>query len=170
MKLYRISKMLIALLCFLVSLPIFGATNQEGVPQIQSSPNPAAPVPTEAHRLALETAGAFTKDGFRIRDSEWAFSLAKTTPVFLKVTLFAGNHYRFVVATASSGAKICLSIYDIFGHIVKSEQFRDSVDHSGSSPAAGIAPELSGLYFIAIELVEAPTNLPLDCSLVSAYK
>ena len=50
MKLYRILKMLIALLCFLVNLPIFAATNQEGVPQIQSSPNPAAPVPTEAHR------------------------------------------------------------------------------------------------------------------------
>ena len=101
MKHHSLSMELIALLCFSVSFPMSGATNQEGMPQIQSAPNPAVPVPTEAHRLALETAGGFARDGFRIRDAEWAIVLAKGMTTVLKVTLFAGNHYRFVVATAT---------------------------------------------------------------------
>ena len=170
MKHHYLSMELIALLCFSVSFPMSGATNQEGMPQIQSAPNPAVPVPTEAHRLALETAGGFARDGFRIRDAEWAFVLAKGMTTFLKVTLFAGNHYRFVVATATPGAKIRLSIYDASGHILKSEQWQDSVDHSGGGSAAGIAPELSGPYFVGVELVDSPSNQPLEFSLVSVYK
>ena len=117
MKHHYLSMELIALLCFSVSFPMSGATNQEGMPQIQSAPNPAVPVPTEAHRLALETAGGFARDGFRIRDAEWAFVLAKGMTTFLKVT-----------------------------------------------------PELSGPYFVGVELVDSPSNQPLEFSLVSVYK
>ena len=73
--------------------------DQLAPPQPALAPNPAPPVPTEARRLALESAGAFSNDGFRIRDAEWPFTLTKAASAFLRVTLFEGNHYWFVVAT-----------------------------------------------------------------------
>jgi len=36
------------------------------------SSNRTAPIPTEARRMALEVAGAFQKEGFRIRDGDWS--------------------------------------------------------------------------------------------------
>ena len=65
-------------------------------------PRPVIPIPTEGRRLALEAAGAFCNDGFRIRDGEWSSSLTKEAPVFLQLTLFAGNRYWFVAATPSA--------------------------------------------------------------------
>ena len=132
--------------------------------------NPAIPIPTESRRLALETAGAFSNDGFRIRDAEWPLSLTKATPVFLQVTLFEGNRYWFVTGTPSPAAKIRVTLYNSLGYPVKSEQWQDSGEHGGSRAAIGFAPESSGSYFIGVELLEVPSNLPLDCSLVCAYK
>jgi hypothetical protein len=132
--------------------------------------NPASPVPTEARRMALESADAFTNDGFRVRDAEWPFSLNKATPAFLAVTLFNGNRYWFVTATPTPGVKLRVTIYDSSGHPVKSEQWQDTGEHGGSRAAAGIAPDTSGNYFVSVELLENPSDQQLDCSLVSAYK
>ena len=169
MKNHRSLFVLSVLILFSLAIPVSGATNQEITPQAQPPFNPASPVPTEARRLALETAGAFTNDGFRIRDAEWAFVLSKATPRFLHVTLFAGNHYWFVTATPSHGAKLRMTIFDTLGNPLKSEQWRDSAEYTGSRSAAGIAPEASGTYFVGVELMDS-SNQPLDCSLVSAYK
>ncbi len=170
MRNHRSLLVLLAPLLFSVTNPVSGATNQETVPQAQPSSNPAVPVPTEARRLALEAAGAFTNDGFRIRDAEWSFALAKATPLFLQVTLFAGNRYWFVTATPTLGVKLRLTLFDNSGNPLKSEQWQDSGEHGGSRTAAGIAANASGTYFIGVELLEAASNQPLDCSLVSAYK
>jgi len=120
--------------------------------------------------MALESADAFTNDGFRIRDSEWPFSLTKAAPAFLEVTLFSGNHYWFVTATPTAGVKLRVTLYDSSGHPMHSEQWQDSGEHGGSRAAAGIAPGESGNYFVGVDLPETPSDQPLDCSLVSAYK
>ena len=132
--------------------------------------NPSHPVPTEARRLALESAGAFTNEGFRIRDAEWAFTLNKGTKAFLQVTLFAGNHYWFVTASPNPGAKLRVTLYDRIGNPLKTQQWQEMGEHGGSRAAAGIAPERSGRYFVGVEILDAPNDLPLDCSLVIAYK
>jgi hypothetical protein len=132
--------------------------------------NPAAPIPTEARRLALDAAGAFTNDGFRIRDGEWSGMLMKGKPVFLNVTLFQGESYWFVGASPSSGATLRITIYDSTGKPLKSEQWKDAAQGAGARYAAGVAPLKSGRYFVGVELMENPGGLPVEFSLVYAYK
>lgn len=131
---------------------------------------PLAPIPSESRRLVMEMAGAFTKDGFKVRNADWAFTLEKKTPLFLRVTLFTGNHYWFAVASPGSGVTLQVTLYDTKGHPVKAEGWQDSGTHDGSRAASGIVPTQSGEYFVGVENLGNSTDLPLDCSLVMAYK
>ena len=136
--------------------------------------NRAAAIPSESRRLALETAGAFVNDGFRIRDGEWGGILAKGTPLLLQVTLFAGESYWFVAASPMRGGVIRVTLYDSSGKRMKGEQWKDEIKEGDLKPfarsAAGVAPEKSGTYFVAIELLESPDGSPSEFSLVYAYK
>lgn len=138
-----------------------------------ASVNPAGPVPTEARRLALETAGAFVNDGFRVRDGEWAVSLTKESPRFLQVTLFAGNRYWFVAATPTAGARMRVTVYDESGRPLKGELWQDQGASGGGGGfriAAGVAPERSGKYVVGVELLESSKDAQSDASLVYAFK
>jgi hypothetical protein len=132
--------------------------------------NPALPVPTEARRLALEAAGAFVNDGFRIRDGEWSGTLSKGTPAFLRVTLFQGESYWFVGASGTPGAVLRITMYDGAGKPIKTEQWKDGAQGGGARCAAGIAPGKSGKYFVGVELMGSPAGLPVEYSVVYAYK
>jgi len=132
--------------------------------------NRVAPVPTESRRLALETAGAFLNDGFRIRDGEWKGTLSKGVPLFLQVTLFAGEIYWFVAASPAQGGALRVTVYDSFGKAFKGEQWKDPNGDGGARSAAGVAPEKSGKYFVGVELLEQPNVPSADFSLVYAYK
>jgi hypothetical protein len=131
---------------------------------------PLPPIPSEARHLAMETAKVFTREGFKIRDDEWAFTIEKTNAQFLQLTLFSGNHYWFTVASPTAGANLRLTLYDAQGHPVKGEVWHHDEAQSGSLAAVGIVPERSGSYFVGVERLEKCSDLPLDCSLVMAYK
>jgi hypothetical protein len=135
-----------------------------------NSQNRAKSVPSEARRLALETAGAFVNDGFRIRDGEWNGTLTKGNPLFLQVTLFAGENYWFVAASPVRGGVIRVTLYDSAGKPVKGEQWKAPVEDAGAKSAAGVAPAKSGAYFVGVELLEQPDSASADFSLVYAYK
>jgi len=131
------------------------------------------PIPTESRRLALETAGAFENDGFRIRDVEWSGTLSKGVPVFLQVTLFAGEDYWFVAASPTSGADLRVTVYDAFGKPVKGELWHSAANAQGTRSAAGVAPTQSGKYFVGVEgtnKTDNPIAQPLDFSIVYCYK
>jgi len=133
-------------------LALFGPGGASAVAEENSeTPVSMAPVPTEARRIALETAGAFLNDGFRVRDGEWTVSPAPGIPAFLVVNLFAGNRYWFVAASPVAGAKLVVTLFDSQGKQVKTEQWSDSGAKLGTRTAAGIAPERSGGYFVRIE-------------------
>lgn len=130
-------------------------------------------IPTESRRMALETAGAFQNDGFRIRDGEWSASLSKGAPVFLQVTLFAGENYWFVAASQATGALLRVTVYDASGKPVKTELWHNEANAEGTRSAAGVAPTQSGKYFIGVEGMKKtnrPTEGSLDFSLVYCYK
>lgn len=155
----------------LILLVVASASADEGRETNASLPlNPASPVPTEARRLALEAAGAFVNDGFRIRDGEWTGMLFSGKPAFLKVNLFQGESYWFVGATPSTGAVLRITVYDAAGKPLKSEQWKDGAQGAGARCAAGIAPLQSGRYFVGVELMENPGGLPIEFSVVYAYK
>lgn len=132
--------------------------------------NRAKAIPSESRRLALETAGAFVNDGFRIRDGEWNGTLAKGKPLYLQVTLFAGESYWFVVASPMRGGVIRVTLYDSSGKPVKGEQWKAPAGDGGARSAAGIAPAKSGTYFVGVEILEQPDPASAEFSLVYAYK
>ncbi|HEV7869001.1 MAG TPA: hypothetical protein VGO90_15040 [Chthoniobacteraceae bacterium] len=116
----------------------------------------------EARRTALELAGAFSNDGFKLRDGVWQGSLELGKAKLIQVNLYSGNEYWFSLAGAGKARKVGVSIYDETGKVVQSEPHQE-----GLTAAAGFSPEASGPYFVRVELLEGE---PAAFCLVYSFK
>ena len=116
----------------------------------------------QAHSSALTVAGAFSNDGFKIRDGQWLGSIASKQPKIIQVNLFAGNQYWFVVAAGDGAKRISVSVYDEAGRPVATEPY----ENNGQS-AAGFAPPSSGPYYVRVEEVE---GTPATFCFIYSYK
>jgi hypothetical protein len=117
----------------------------------------------EAHRQALDLTGAFTNDGFKLRDGHWAGQIKPKDRALIAVNLYAGNQYWFSVAAANDKAKkIAVDIYDEGGKPMTSESYNE-----GERASAGFSPTTSGQYFVAVSLIEGE---PSTVCLVYSYK
>jgi hypothetical protein len=145
------------LLSFLTVLPL-------AAQELQDPPRSATDTPEDlsARSRALELAGAFSNDGYRIRDGFWPGELELNRPRFLEVNLFAGNEYWFCAAANPPARQIGVAVYDQGG---KPVDFQTHLD--GNVAAAGFEPHISGRYFVGIELLEGEKSL---FCLVYAYK
>jgi hypothetical protein len=113
-------------------------------------------------RAALELAGAWTNDGFRLRERSWAGTLPADKPALARVSLIAGNRYWFTAATNAASTTLALSIYTDRGTPVPSENYQD-----GPLAAAGFAPPASGSYIIGIS---ESNGTPVPFCLIYSYK
>ena len=102
-----------------------------------------------ARKDALELAGAFGNDGFKIRDGHSCGVLKPHDHALIAVNLYAGNEYWFSVGTAEPLKKVAVSLYDETGNQMKTENFSN-----GDRAAAGFAPATSGQYFVSVDSVE----------------
>lgn len=102
-----------------------------------------------ARSKALEVAGAFSNDGYKIRDGFWAGELEPNRPQILEVNLFGGNEYWFSAAAVPPARKIAVAVFDEAGKPVDFQTY-----DNGSMAAAGFAPTLSGRYFVKLTLLE----------------
>jgi hypothetical protein len=102
-----------------------------------------------ARKDALELAGAFGNDGFKIRDGHSCGMLKPHDHALIAVNLYAGNEYWFSVGTAEPLKKVAVSLYDETGNQMKTENFSN-----GDKAAAGFAPGTSGQYFVSVDSVE----------------
>jgi len=102
-----------------------------------------------ARKDALELAGAFANDGFKIRDGHWCGVLKPHGHALIAVNLYAGNQYWFSVGMAEPLKKVAVSLYDEIGKQLSTENFTN-----GDKAAAGFAPENSGQYFVSVDSVE----------------
>jgi hypothetical protein len=102
-----------------------------------------------ARKDALELAGAFGNDGFKIRDGHSCGVLKPHDHALIAVNLYAGNEYWFSVGTAEPLKKVAVSVYDETGSQMKTENFSN-----GDKAAAGFAPGTSGQYFVSVDSVE----------------
>jgi hypothetical protein len=115
----------------------------------QAPSPPPEEIDVSARSKALELAGAFSNDGYKIRDGYWPGEIEPNRAQFLEVNLFAGNEYWFSGAVTSPGRKIAVSVLNEEGKPVDYQTYED-----GQVAAAGFVPEVSGRYFIKIALLE----------------
>ena len=115
-----------------------------------------------ARKDALELAGAFANDGFNIRDGYWCSILKPHDHALIALNLYAGNQYWFSIGTAEPVKRAAITIFDETGKQVNTESYSNE-----DKTAAGFAPENSGQYFVAIDLVEGQEG---SFCLVYSYK
>ena len=115
-----------------------------------------------ARKDALDVAGAFSNDGFKIRDGHWCGVLKPRDHPLVAVNLYAGNQYWFSAAAAEPAKKIAVSVYDETGKQVTTESY-----NNGEKAAAGFSPANSGQYFVSVDLVEGEAG---SFCLVYSYK
>ena len=115
-----------------------------------------------ARKLALEVAGAFSNDGFKLRDGNWAGKFVPGKPALIQVNLYAGNQYWFTVAATAAAKKVTITVFDETGKAVATEPYADT-----AVAAAGFAPAHSGPYYLRVELTEGE---PATFCLLYSYR
>lgn len=115
-----------------------------------------------ARRTALDVAGAFTNDGFKLRDGYWAGSFEPGKPKILQVNLYAGNQYYFTLGTTPAAKKVNVSVYDEMGKPVAIDDYQDT-----SVASVAFSPDNSGIFFVKVEVVDGAAA---DYCLVYSYK
>ena len=103
----------------------------------------------QARKDALDVAGAFSNDGFKIRDGHWCGAVKPHDHALVAVNLYAGDQYWFSAAGTEPVEKIAVSVYDESGKQVTTENYDE-----GEKAAAGFSPANSGQYFVSVDLVE----------------
>src|SRR5712672_78396 len=96
-----------------------------------------------ARKDALELAGAFSNDGFKIRDGHSCGVVKPHDHALVAVNLYAGNQYWFSVGATEPAKKIAVSVYDEAGKQMTTESY-----NSGEKAAAGFSSANSGQYFV----------------------
>jgi len=116
----------------------------------------------EAHRHVLDLTGAFSNDGFKLRDGHWAGEIKPAERALIAVNLYAGNEYWFSAAANAKAKKISVELYDESGKPLTTEVFNE-----GERASAGYSPTSSGQYFVAVSLLEGE---PTTFCVVYSYK
>ena len=115
-----------------------------------------------ARKVALDLAGAFSNDGFKLRDGHWVATVAPGKPAVVQVNLFAGNQYWFSLGATDQAKKVVVSVFDETGKPMPYEPYQE-----GASAAAGFAPDASGPYLVRVESLE---GAPAAFCLLYSYK
>lgn len=115
-----------------------------------------------AHRRALELAGAFSNDGFRLRDGRWTGRLTPGEPILLEVQLLARNQYWFSAGISGPGGRALLGLFDEWGNPVETLDYRDD-----TLCALGFSPSRNGTFFLLLSVVEGD---PVSFCVVYSYK
>lgn len=115
-----------------------------------------------ARKEALDLAGAFTNDGFKIRDGHWCGAIKPHEHALIAVNLYAGNQYWFSVGATEQAKKIAVNLYDETGKQVATDNYS-----SGNQVAAGFSPTSSGQYYVSVDLLDGQES---SFCLVYSYK
>ena len=72
----------------------------------------------QAHKTVLDLAGAFSNDGFKMRDGHWSGTIKPHDHALIAVNLYAGNQYWFSAGATEPAKKIEVAVYDETGKLV----------------------------------------------------
>ena len=115
-----------------------------------------------ARKVALDLAGAFSNEGFKMRDGHWSGTIKPKDHALIAVNLYAGNQYWFSVGATEPAKKIAVNVYDETGKLMQTESYSE-----GEKAAAGFSPTSSGQYYVLVDLVEGGES---SACLVYSYK
>lgn len=115
-----------------------------------------------ARKAVLDLAGAFSNDGFKLRDGNFAGMISPKQPVTVQVNLYAGNQYWFSVGTTEKAKKLLVTVFDETGKSLPVEPYQDA-----GKAAAGFSPDASGPYYVRIQEIEGE---PANFCLIYSYK
>lgn len=115
-----------------------------------------------ARQVALELAGAFSNDGFKLRDGHWAGTLAPNESKLIAVNLYAGNQYWFSAGATEKAKQLRLELFDETGAPIAFDKY-----NAGAKAAAGLSIAKSGEYFVQVRLDEGE---PAGVCFVYSYK
>lgn len=115
-----------------------------------------------ARKTVLDLAGAFSNDGFKVRDGHWSGMVKPHETKIVAVNLYAGNQYWFSVGATTKAKKISVEVYDERGERVVTEKYE-----AGEKAAAGFSAAQSGQYYVSLGLIEGE---PTSFCLVYSYK
>lgn len=116
----------------------------------------------EAHKQVLDLTGAFSNEGFKLRDGHWAGMVKPRERTLIAVNLYAGNQYWFSAAANAKAKKIAVDVYDENGRPMVTESY-----NAEGKASAGFSPTSSGQYFVSLGLVEGEAT---TFCLVYSYK
>jgi hypothetical protein len=115
-----------------------------------------------ARNAVLSIVGAFSNDGFKLRDGNWTGVIHPKESLVIQVNLYAGNQYWFSVGATGKAKKIAVAVFDETGKPVETDKHED-----GAKTAAGFAPGASGSYYVRIQ---EPEGDAATFCLVYSYK
>jgi hypothetical protein len=115
-----------------------------------------------ARKAALDLAGAFSNEGFKMRDGHWSGTIKPKDHALIAVNLYAGNQYWFSAGATEPAKKISVNVYDETGKLVQTEAYNED-----GKAAAGFSPTSSGQYYVLVDLVEGDAS---SVCLVYSYK
>src|SRR5947207_14459694 len=64
-----------------------------------------------ARKAALDLAGAFSNEGFKMRDGHWSGTIKPKEHALIAVNLYSGNQYWFSVVATEPAKKLAVSYY-----------------------------------------------------------
>src|SRR3954468_9495009 len=79
----------------------------------------------EAHKLVLDLTGAFSNEGFKLRDGHWAGQIKPAERALIAVNLYAGNQYWFSAAANAKAKKIAIDLFDENGKPLTTESYNE---------------------------------------------
>ena len=145
------------LLPLLISTLALAATLRASEP----APSPSD-AEVKARASALEVAGGFSNDGFKIRDSHTCAAIAPKAPKFIQVNHSSCNQYWFIAAAADPAKRLAVTLYDEHGKPISAELYENN-----AQAAAGFSPQISGPYIVRVEELE---GAPSVFCLLYSYK
>jgi hypothetical protein len=143
----------------ILSLAVFAAI---GFTSATALSEPESDTEVSARKAALDLAGAFSNEGFKMRDGHWSGTIKPHEHALIAVNLYAGNQYWFSIGATEQAKKISVNVYDETGKLVQTEGYNE-----GEKAAAGFSPTSSGQYYVLVDLVEGNES---SVCLVYSYK
>ncbi len=150
-----------ALLAFFALVEVGYSADTSEATTIAQTPvvNPAAPEARHADEgtvlarsAALDLAGAFSNDGYKIRDGGVSAQLKPGESQVVLLNLFVGNEYWFVAAGEATSRKVDVTVYDNQGVEVSGTSFSDNAN--GARAASGYIAPVSGQYLVRMRLID----------------